>query len=174
MQWKLELLQSRLLAHGCFQRGVPTELWCGRRKVRVTGVVFFFFLSTSGSFSLAEKDMVALLRFCWWWWHYCICIVLATWTKVEDGAGSGLFRCWMRGGLQWWYCWFEYARLQLLLRNNGNENGSRAVVAAVIGAGAAGEIHGWRWSGGGNMVKMESRVAGCVEMKWWHGNMLLA
>jgi len=27
----------------------------------------------------------------------------------------------------------------LLLRNNGNENGSKAVVAIVIGAGAAGE-----------------------------------
>ena len=46
------------------------------------------------------------------------------------------------GGLQWWYYWFEYARLQLLLRNNGNENGSRAVVAPVIGAGVAGKIHG--------------------------------
>jgi len=30
----------------------------------------------------------------------------------------------------------------LLLRKNGNENGSRAVVAVVIGAGAAGEVHG--------------------------------
>jgi len=30
----------------------------------------------------------------------------------------------------------------LLLRNNGNKNGSRVVVAVVIGAGVAGEIQG--------------------------------
>jgi len=56
-------------------------------------------------------------------------------------------------------------RSMLLLRKNGNENGSRAVVAIVIGAGAAGEVHGQRWSGNRNMVKMEARVFGCVELK---------
>jgi len=67
--------------------------------------------------------------------------------------------------------WSASVRSMLLLRNNGNENGSRALVAVVIGAGAAGEIQGWRWFGDGNMVKMEARVFGCVEMKmmtWQH------
>ena len=44
---------------GCCHRGVLTELWCGRRTVRVTSAVFFFFhlvrvLSASSSFSLTE------------------------------------------------------------------------------------------------------------------------
>jgi len=38
--------------------------------------------------------------------------------------------------------WSASVRSMLLLRNNGNENGSRALVAAVIGAGAADEIQG--------------------------------
>ena len=38
--------------------------------------------------------------------------------------------------------WSASVRSMLLLRNNGNENGSRALVAVVIGAGAAGEIQG--------------------------------
>ena len=38
--------------------------------------------------------------------------------------------------------WSGSVRSMLLLRNNGNKNGSRVVVAAVIGVGAAGEIQG--------------------------------
>ena len=38
--------------------------------------------------------------------------------------------------------WSASVRSMLLLRNNGNENGSRAKVATVIGAGVAGEIDG--------------------------------
>ena len=38
--------------------------------------------------------------------------------------------------------WSASVRSMLLLRNNGNENGSRAMVAAVIGVGTAGEIQG--------------------------------